>query len=113
MSDTVCVENCPIYELPNIFTPNPNGGDGHNDTFHPIYPYRHIDHVEFQVFNRWGQQIFYTEDPELGWDGKHKDNSLMVPDGTYFYVCNVYAITLQGVEVFVKLHGNITLIREK
>lgn len=113
MSDTVCVNYCPTYMLPNVFTPNINGGDGANDTFHPIYPYRHIDSVEFLVFNRWGQLIFETTDPDLGWDGKHKDNGLMVPDGTYYYTCKVHALDLEGLKVFANLHGHITLISEK
>lgn len=113
MSNVICVENCPQYELPNVFTPNATGsGDGVNDTFHPIYPYRHIDRVEFFVFNRWGQIVFETTDPELGWDGKHKDNNLMVPDGTYYYTCKVYAISLKGTELFLDLHGHITLLSE-
>ena len=52
-SNIVCVENCPYYELPNVFSPN---GDGANDTFKP-FPYRFIERVEMKIFNRWGNLV--------------------------------------------------------
>jgi gliding motility-associated-like protein len=80
-----CVENCPLYELPNAFTPN---GDGRNDIFRPISA-RFIDQVDFKVFNRWGQVIFSTTDPMIQWDGRNTGGK-DVSDGVYYYTCDVF-----------------------
>ncbi len=91
-SNIVCVDNCPIYTLPNTFTPN---GDGQNDVFHP-YPYRFIDKVDFKVFNRWGELVFQTNNPDLKWDGKNTQGKDLAV-GTYYYTCVVYEIRVTGV----------------
>ena len=57
--------------VPNAFTPN---GDGINDVFR-IYG-TNVDYItkyNFQIFDRWGQMIFNTNDITQGWDGKMKD----------------------------------------
>ncbi|MDO6429620.1 gliding motility-associated C-terminal domain-containing protein [Flavitalea sp. BT771] len=51
--------------VPNAFTPN---GDGHNDVLKAI-PIGIRDFGYFAVWNRWGQRVFYTTDPAIGWDG--------------------------------------------
>lgn len=84
-SNVVCVPNCPIYELPNTFTPNQ---DGANDLFIPRRN-KFVAQVEFKVFNRWGNLLFETSDPELNWDGNSNSGSSM-PEGTYYYTCIVY-----------------------
>jgi gliding motility-associated-like protein len=84
-SDTLCLDNCPIYILPNVFTPN---GDQQNDLFVPIGK-RFIAKVEFKVFNRWGELVFETENPNLEWNGTNfKGQDLAI--STYFYVCKVF-----------------------
>ncbi|MCO6461491.1 MAG: gliding motility-associated C-terminal domain-containing protein [Saprospiraceae bacterium] len=107
-SNVVCMENCPDYRLPSAFSPN---NDGHNDVFTP-YPYRFVTRVDFKVFNRWGNIIFETSDPDLNWKGVNKSGN-NVPDGTYFYSCEVYeAIYIdQGITKPRRLTGYIELIR--
>jgi gliding motility-associated-like protein len=51
--------------VPNAFTPN---GDGHNDVLRAI-PIGIKAFGYFAVWNRWGQRVFYTTDPAVGWDG--------------------------------------------
>lgn len=68
-----------IYS-PTAFSPN---GDGANDVFRP-YAFGNIVHYQLQVFNRWGQLVFATEDYTRGWDGSL--NSLAQPTGTYIWV---------------------------
>jgi gliding motility-associated-like protein len=110
-SNIVCIDNCPIYELPNVFSPD---GQGLNNLFHPLYPYRNVESVNFTVYNRWGQIIFHTTDPELGWDGTHKNNGLPVPEGTYYYICEVNFVRLAGiVPLKPALSGYITIFRNK
>lgn len=109
MSNKVCVDNCSDYILPNVFTPN---GDGANDLYTPILPYRFIDRVEMQIFNRWGSLVFETTDPMLNWDGTDMHSGKDLEEGTYYYVCVVYEITVSGVKkVEEPLKGYIHLIR--
>ena len=100
-------DNCPIYDLPNTFTPN---GDGHNDLFKPYMPYRFIKSVEFVVVNRWGETVFETTDPALNWDGKDMKSGKDLAEGTYFFTCIAYPNTIINTTPF-KFKGNITLIR--
>jgi len=61
--------NCNAF-LPTAFTPN---GDGKNDTYAPLFESDClITHYAFSIYNRWGQRVFYSEDPYAKWDGKYK-----------------------------------------
>jgi gliding motility-associated-like protein len=93
-SERICLESCPTYELPNVISPN---GDGQNDIFMPFEPYRYVDSVDFQIFNRWGQIVFETHDPALQWKGDNKDSGEQVSDGVYFYTIVIYEKRLQGI----------------
>jgi gliding motility-associated-like protein len=50
--------------VPNAFTPN---GDNRNDVFLPVL--RSAKLFELKIYNRWGQEIFHSTDPQQGWDG--------------------------------------------
>jgi len=69
-----------IY-FPNAFTPD---GNGANNIYRPVVLGNMIRY-HLQVFNRWGQQVFATEDYSRGWDGSV--NGAMQPTGTYVWVC--------------------------
>lgn len=106
-SNIFCVDNCPFYALPNAFTPN---ADNQNDLFIP-YAYRFIDHIEFQVFNRWGVLVFETTDPSINWNGRNFEDKELA-EGTYFYSCRVFEIRVNGVVPAPEiLSGYIELIR--
>ena len=68
-------------ELPNVFTPN---GNGENDLFTPIRS-KGIRSMRTVVNNRWGMEVFNTNDLMIRWNGR-APNGDPVPDGTYFYV---------------------------
>jgi len=106
-SNIVCADNCPNYSLPNVFSPN---GDGDNDFFIP-FPYRYIESIELRIYNRWGQVIFETTDPDILWDGKHMENNQDVPAGVYYYFCKVNTIRLSGIDP-VELTGFLHLFRK-
>lgn len=91
-SNIVCVDNCPDYELPNTFTPN---GDAANDLFRP-YPYRFIERIDLQVFNRWGTLVFETSDADINWDGSNL-NGENLAEGVYYYTCRVFEKRVIGV----------------
>lgn len=69
-----------LLHVPNTFTPN---GDGTNDYWIirglELYPA-----VEVFVFNRWGQQLFYSKGYGHPWDGHY--NGRPLPMGTYYYL---------------------------
>ncbi len=102
-SEEACVKNCPVFELPNAFTPN---SDGQNDFFIP-YSSRFIETIQFKVFNRWGQLIYTTTDPQINWNGKNM-NGKDVSDGVYYYTCEAYEQQNQQPLI---LSGYIELIR--
>lgn len=105
MSDMVCCEPDSDYELPNVFTPN---NDGKNDLFRP-FPYCLVESVDMVIYNRWGQPVFETTDPDILWDGVHMDSGTRVPHGVYYYICVVNSIRLGGIESF-ELTGTVHLL---
>ena len=52
--------------MPNAFTPN---DDGRNDLIRPIVVGELVKY-EFAIYNRWGQVVFRSLDPGVGWDGR-------------------------------------------
>jgi gliding motility-associated-like protein len=66
--------------LPNVFTPN---GDMANDRFKPIPVLNHtLEKVSMTIYDRWGNQLAYIDNGEVGWDGKI--NGLPASAGVYF-----------------------------
>ncbi|HEU0110619.1 MAG TPA: gliding motility-associated C-terminal domain-containing protein [Flavisolibacter sp.] len=65
--------------VPNAFTPN---NDGKNDFLRVLNAIK-AENLEFKIFNRWGQEIFKTNNWKLGWDGKI--NGVMQASGVYVW----------------------------
>lgn len=105
--DSVCVDNCPIYQLPNTFTPD---GDGFNESFGPFEGWRFIKSAETTIYNRWGLKVFESNDPAIGWNGKINNTGPNCTEGIYFYVCNAKENRLYG-EIEQSLKGFIVLFR--
>lgn len=107
LSNRVCIKNCPNYSLPNSFTPN---ADGANDLFIPMIN-RFIESVNFKVFNRWGQKVFETNDPNINWNGTNMAGKELA-DGSYYYVCEVFERKVDGSLISNKvLNGSIYILR--
>jgi gliding motility-associated-like protein len=95
------LENEPIVYIPNAFTPN---GDGVNDVFRPSNT--NLDEYKFTVFNRWGEVVFDTEDPNEFWLGEFEggsesdkhyvQNSVYSYRITYSSFCNAESIEKTG-----------------
>ncbi len=83
--DTVCkpvvIEEELIYYVPNTFTPD---GDEFNQHWQPIFT-SGIDIYDFNllIFNRWGEVIWESNDPNIGWDGTYKFTGKLVQAGIY------------------------------
>ena len=75
------IENQNVF-IPNIFTPN---GDLQNDQF-LIYG-NQIAAMDMQIFDRWGAQIFRTDNLSQGWDGSFQNAK--VNAGAYLYLITV------------------------
>jgi gliding motility-associated-like protein len=80
-SQVILIEEPLIYYIPNSFTPD---NDKFNQTFNPIIT-QGIDIYNYQliIFNRWGEIIFESNDPNVGWNGTY--NEKIVQDGTYIW----------------------------
>ncbi len=96
MEFKVKVPDLTTYVPSNIFTPN---GDGLNDYFEiPTLPgeFCTATFKNIRIFNRWGKEVFISEDNTFKWNGKG------VNDGVYFYVIDFNTTTYKG---------SVTLVR--
>lgn len=69
--------------IPNTFTPN---SDGKNDEYVPYY-FGYKDLISFNIYNRWGQLLFSTEEENKGWDGSFQDKHCV--QDVYVYQLNL------------------------
>lgn len=102
VSDEVCLEitnDFAVY-IPNSFTPN---NDGLNDEF-LIYG-TGITNTSMQIFNRWGELLFSSQDYTQGWNGHFKGQ--LCEGSTYTYV---FKYTGLNRKKYTKT-GGVTLIR--
>jgi gliding motility-associated-like protein len=84
--------------IPNAFSPN---GDGTNDTWEIFNPASGNADLIVEIYNRWGELIFYSKGYSVPWDGTYKDKP--VPEGTYAYIVRVDDNTvLRGVILVVR-----------
>lgn len=77
-SNISCIPLTPSCYIPNAFTP-----EGLNPIFRPILQYEDPDTYSLQIFNRWGQEVYFSEDATAGWDGTY--NGTKAPTGIYAY----------------------------
>ncbi len=95
-------DSCPMYIfVPNVISADKNGS---NDIFTwggniKIKTYR------LEIFNRWGEKMFETEDPTKGWDGSYKKE--LVIQGVYWY--QIECKDTNDEKHFLK--GTITVLR--
>jgi gliding motility-associated-like protein len=101
-----CINNCPFYDIPNVFTPN---GDGKNDYLIP-FPYRFIDKVDLIIYNRWGQEVFVTNNIDIYWNGNDQKTGNECSEGVYFFIADVYESYLEGTKKRT-IRGTINIIR--
>lgn len=88
--------------LPNAFTPN---ADTKNDVLR-LLNLKGVELEYFKIYNRWGENVFTTFDPSIGWDGQYLGTNCEV--GTYYFVV-VYKCSYTGAEKVLK--GDVNLIR--
>ena len=106
-SDTVEIKYASL-SYPNAFKPTSNISD--NKTFKVLGDISAISKYQFRIFNRWGQLIFETDNPQNGWDGTQDGE--YAPMGTYIYT-SVFTSFESGIQSAINITntGTVTLIR--
>jgi gliding motility-associated-like protein len=103
ISKWVYIEPITTTFIPNAFTPN---GDGTNDVF--AVKGINIREVKMNIWNRWGDKIYFTEDAiSFPWDGSVQNSSHQAKEDVYIYEAIV-------TDVFYRVHkyvGRVSLIR--
>ncbi|MEZ4886400.1 MAG: gliding motility-associated C-terminal domain-containing protein [Chitinophagales bacterium] len=99
-SNQVCISQSPRIFVPNAFAPN-----GVNKVFKPILRNPNPNDYQMVVFNRWGEHLFTTSDPDEGWNGYYQGK--LAPQGVY-----AYYIRMQTELGFVlERKGTVMLVR--
>jgi len=89
-----------LVYVPNIFSPN---HDGQNDVFRVRC--ENIETLHLTVYNRWGENVFESQNKNDGWDGNYKGK----PCSPDVYVYHATIVFEDGTETSRK--GNVTLVR--
>ncbi|MBW3544763.1 MAG: gliding motility-associated C-terminal domain-containing protein, partial [Bacteroidetes bacterium] len=71
--------------FPNAFSPN---GDGANDDFKILGKF--VEQASLRIYNRWGEELFYSVDKDKGWDGTYRGKPQ--PAGYYAYKAEVTTV---------------------
>lgn len=85
------LESIPFY-APNAFTPN---NDTQNDVFRPVLGCS--SDFTLSIINRWGETIFQSNDPNVGWDGTY--NGRVCPNGVYAWRASYNGIKIRQVKM--------------
>jgi gliding motility-associated-like protein len=112
-SNVVCKDNCPYYELPNVFTPN---SDGKNDIFEPFPCPQFVESVEFTIYNRWGRKVFETNKNILiQWDGRTagegETSGKELSSWVYYYLAKVKFQRLRRQDEVQTIKGWVQILK--
>ncbi len=100
LSVIFAVQSIKAILIPNAFSPN---NDGTNDEFKVTG--NDVLSLNLKLFDRWGNSIFETNNPQIGWDGTQKGKNL--PVGTYTY----YAVITTTTNETITKKGFVILVR--
>ncbi len=100
---TLTVNSITDIFIPNAFTPN---DDGNNDVLELYGNKGSITFLNFSLFNRWGEKVIESNDPNFKWDGTYKGEK--VSSGVYLYVMKVAFVNGYSRDDF---KGSITVLR--
>jgi len=99
-SNTVCIEQIPNIFIPNVFAP-----EGVNRTFEPLLQFGEVMEYQMVIYDRWGGQVFVSNDVSFGWNGEKDDRPM--PQGIYLYFIRLKQAS--GNEIERK--GSVLLLR--
>jgi gliding motility-associated-like protein len=83
VSNAITVTKEPYLTYPTAFSPR--GDEPKNQIFKVFGQY--VSSFELRIFNRWGQELFYTDNFSKGWDGTY--NGSLMPEGTYVFTAQI------------------------
>lgn len=95
---------CGDLFLPNAFAP-----DGLNNTFSVLGKIESIRIFNLKIFNRWGELVFETSEPNVGWDGMYKGQK--APIGSYVWFIDGRFEDGRILKINETVSGNVLLIR--
>lgn len=75
------------FFAPNSFTPN---NDNLNDVFLPKGMAWDVTSYNLTIFDRWGRQVFTTNDYTIGWNGMHNNTAELMPNDVYVWKVSMY-----------------------
>lgn len=104
IAQTIDINPQVSYWLPNAFTPN---NDNKNDVFQGKGIYTGMIDFQLEIYNRWGQIVFTTNDPTESWNGQYQNTGKLAMNGVYVYVLQY--TTPRGKRIDKK--GTMSLIR--
>lgn len=96
------IEPFSIY-VPNAFTPD---GNEFNDDFNGLFGLEVLG-WELSIYNKWGELIYLTDDPNFGWDGSY--NGRLMQEGTYAYILKY--LSCDKPDYWQTLTGHVNLLR--
>lgn len=104
VSNEVEIIPAALIYIPNAFTPN---NDGLNDTFGAIG--EGITEFNIQIYNRWGELIFESNDMKTQWDGNYHNE--IAPMGVYVYKISAKGPNNDGKsDNLISKTGDLTLV---
>ncbi|MEY3238209.1 MAG: hypothetical protein RI883_2310 [Bacteroidota bacterium] len=92
-----------IIYIPNTFTPD---GNEFNNDFNAKFALEVLE-WEFKIYNRWGELVYTTTDPQYGWDGTF--NGKLVQEGVYAYVLRY--VSCEKPDAWQMLVGHVNLLK--
>ena len=101
----IIIRNIFQYYIPNTFTPN---NDGLNDVVMMVGSDIDENRFKLEVFNRWGDIVFSTTNPETAWTGNTYNGAYYCPEGVYNWTAVVISKTTGE---RYEIQGHLNLIR--
>jgi gliding motility-associated-like protein len=93
-----------LYYVPNSFTPD---GDEHNNMFSPVFTSGYLPgSYQLDIYNRWGELMFSSQNPEIGWDGYL--NFVRCQEGIYSYSIKFISTSTNQMQT---ISGHVNLLR--
>jgi hypothetical protein len=138
MSEPVCNDNCPYYELPNVFSPGNADGKNCNELFSAFGVTlnlgenpdcretdvngsrcaRFVQKVDFTVYNRWGAEVYHyvgqrgddNNNIYINWNGRDQKGGELAT-AVYYYMAEVTMDVINPTEKVKRIKGWVHLVR--
>ena len=138
LSEPICNDNCPYYELPNVFSPGNADGKNCNELFsafgatlnlgeNPDCPEKDVDRsrcarfvqkVDFTVYNRWGSKVYHyvgqqgdeSKDIYINWNGRDEKGRELAT-AVYYYIAEITVDVVNPAERVKIVKGWVHLVR--